>query len=171
MAKRSPSRDNPRAEHAFADYVGLGSSRSIGALHKRYLSVSEPCPTKRLPTLKEWSSRYGWQARIADAVSAESDRMLHEASALDADTFLATSRLLNEQVRLATPMMADLVVKVRESVRKPLPKGGASVDVNVHVNVAVQEYIDQVALEDGLTEEEKAELLANVQRHLATTRA
>lgn len=153
MPTPQPPRDNPRAEHAFADYVALGSSRSLAILADAYRSCPDPAPTKHLRTLKEWSVKYGWQVRIAEAVSAEADAKLQEAAHLDADTFFATSRLLNERVHLATSMMADLVVKVRESVRKPLLKGGA-VDINVQVTLGIRQLAERVAAEDGLDADE-----------------
>jgi hypothetical protein len=59
-----------------------------------------------------------------------------------------------------------MVVKVRESVRKPTTKGGTS--VNVTVRVEVEQLIDRIAEEDGLSADERDELAAAVERHLAS---
>ena len=162
-AQPKPSTD---AEAAFNDYVGLGDGRSLRKLHARYQDDPNPTPTKRLKTLKEWSARYGWQDRIRQAETEAAEEKLRLAAMLDADTFLHSSRLLNERMRYATREHADAIVKMRESVRKPAPKGGTSVSVNV--SLEIREIVERIAEEDGLTDDEKAELAAAVQRHLVS---
>lgn len=153
MAKTTGQRkSNPNAEQAFLDYAALGPARSLEALHRRYQSVPESSPTRRLPTLKTWSVKYQWQARLEQAATARSERMLADASDLDADTFLLSSRLLNERMRYATRDHADSIVKWRESVRKPQPKSGTS--VNVKVSVEVQHLAEQMAHRLGISAEE-----------------
>jgi predicted amino acid-binding ACT domain protein len=78
--------------------------------------------------------------------------MLKEAAELDADTFLVTSRLLNERVKMTMAVDTDHVVKVRESVRKAVPKGGASVSVNV--SVEVRQLAEQLAKSMGVSADE-----------------
>ena len=57
-----------KAYAAFLDYCRLGPGRSLARLLKRYQGVPEPYPglppTTRLPTLKAWSSKHRWQARV-----------------------------------------------------------------------------------------------------------
>lgn len=62
---RTTMRESAPARAAFETYWDLGNGRSLQALLKRFQSVPEP-PTTRLQTLKEWSARYHWQARIAE---------------------------------------------------------------------------------------------------------
>lgn len=153
MAKTTGQRkSNPNAELAFAEYVNLGSGRSLEKLCDLYRSRTDSVPTKHLTTLKTWSIRYAWQNRIADAVTARSQRMLADASDLDADTFLLSSRLLNERMRYATRDHADSIVKWRESVRKPQPKSGTS--VNVKVSVEVRHLAEQMAQRLGISADE-----------------
>lgn len=146
------AKDNPKAEEAFLDFVEMGPGRSLEALAAKYRSCTEPVPTKQVSRLKIWSSRYGWQARLAAATSAVADAKLTEAAELDADTFLVTSRLLNERVKMTMAVDTDHVVKVRESVRKAAPKGGASVSVNV--SVEVRQLAEQLAKSMGVSADE-----------------
>lgn len=58
--------DEPPAAHrALIDYEALGSTRTLEQLTRRTPSATEPRPTRRLATLKEWSGRWNWQERIA----------------------------------------------------------------------------------------------------------
>jgi hypothetical protein len=68
-----------RAILACNDYLRMGPGRSLAKLIERYRSAAETPPTKRLKTLKEWSTpkRYGWQAR-ADEYDAETERIKNE---------------------------------------------------------------------------------------------
>jgi hypothetical protein len=69
-----------KAHNALMDYFLMGSGRSLNLLLEKYRAqiVSEVYlkapPTKRLQTLKNWSSRYHWQARIAR--QAENDNAI-----------------------------------------------------------------------------------------------
>jgi len=94
-----------------------------------------------------WSIKYDWQSRIAFAATARSDALLNEASELDADTFLITSRHLHKQVNDFSSY-PDTVIKIRESVRKPIPKGGAHVSVNV--SVEIRQLAEKLAKEIGV---------------------
>jgi hypothetical protein len=157
---------NPRAERAFADYVAMGDGRSLRALHEQYRQSSSNPPAKSLDTLFDWSVRYKWQARLEQAATVRAEAMLIEAMHIDSDTFLRSSRILNERMQLATSGHVDMVVKVRESVRKPAPKGGATVGVNVTVDVAIQQIVERIAEESGLSADE---ILAEADRILEAT--
>lgn len=160
--------ETPKAAEAFAAYVALGDGRSLRKLAAQLAEQGVyKTSTSAMRCLGPWSREYRWQDRIAQAASERAEAMLREASNVDADTFLRSSRILNERMQLATSGHVDMVVKVRESVRKPMPKGGTS--VNVTVQVEVEHLIDQIAEEDGLTADEKAELAAAVERHLSGT--
>jgi len=161
--------ETPNAALAFRDFVGMGPQRSLRKLHDAYcLQTAHKPPTKRFETLADWSVKYTWQDRLAGAASAHVEALLNEAAELDADTFLITSRHLQRQVDEFSSY-PETVIKIRESVRKPMPKGGAQVSVNV--SVEVRQMIDRIAEEDGLTDAEKHELETAVERHLAGTKA
>jgi hypothetical protein len=61
----------PTAVEAFEDYYKLGPQRSLPKLEVQYRSSTEAVPTKYLTTLKQWSTRYGWQQRIRDRITEE----------------------------------------------------------------------------------------------------
>lgn len=55
-----------KANSALNDYFLLGDGRSLVNLHQKYTKAApEQAPTRHLRTLKEWSAKYAWQARIA----------------------------------------------------------------------------------------------------------
>ena len=58
--------ESKRANLALRDYCIMGGGRSISKLLKRYLAATDQQPpTRREPTLKTWSARFRWQARLA----------------------------------------------------------------------------------------------------------
>jgi len=71
--------ETSKAHAAFLEYVQMGPGRSIRTLYAKYCerivsgSSAEKPPTKRLPTLFTWSTKYDWQARLA-AYAEERDR-------------------------------------------------------------------------------------------------
>lgn len=160
------SKESPKAAEAFAAYVAMGPSRSLRKLADALVAQNRyKTTTTALNSLRTWSAEFNWQERIATAASARADRMLEEAAELDADTFLRTSQDLNRRATFIDGFKVDEMIRVRESVRKPAPKG--STNVNVNVTVQVQQIVDRIAEEDGLTEDEKRELMESVQRHLS----
>lgn len=55
-----------KANNALNDYFLLGDGRSLAILHQKYTKAApKQAPTRQLRTLKEWSSKYAWQARVA----------------------------------------------------------------------------------------------------------
>lgn len=127
MADFPPMTD--KAAEAFADYVELGPKRSLPTLAAAYKLCTEPVPTKHIQTLKTWSSKYQWQARISSAVTQAVTRKLELAAELDADTFLKTSERLNETMSSPGYIHPSDVTRIRESVRKAEPKATTTVDV------------------------------------------
>lgn len=69
LAKRRG--ESARAHAAFLDYVRMGPGRSLSKLAAHYRqkngepAVEKP-PTTTLRTLETWSSKFAWQARLAD---------------------------------------------------------------------------------------------------------
>lgn len=171
MAKTAQrkSRISPKAEEAFADYVALGPDRSYRALAAEYVKQNRyKTETTAFNAIAKWAGKYRWQDRIAEAANARSSEMLEAAAELDAGTFLETSRLLNERIGHTSPLQLDAVIKMRESVRKPAPKGGTN--VNVSVSIEVERVVERIAEEDGLTEDEKRELLERLSSRVAGRR-
>lgn len=56
--------ESNKAVMACNDYLRMGIGRSLFKLYDRYQNETETIPTKRLATLKEWSTSHGWQARV-----------------------------------------------------------------------------------------------------------
>ena len=66
--------ESNKAITACNDYLRMGIARSLSKLCDRYHSATEPIPTQRIATLKNWSIDYGWQERAAaydEAIDAE----------------------------------------------------------------------------------------------------
>lgn len=151
-----------KAAEAFAAYVDLGPGRSLEALARRYKRSTEPVPTKHVQTLKTWSAKYGWQARISDAVTAAVTRKLEQAAELDADTFLKTSQRLNDLVNSPGYIDPGNVTRVRESVRKAESKSVASIDVR-HSGTVKHAHHDM----SMFTDDELEAMAAIAERHSA----
>lgn len=66
LAGQRKEGESSKAVQACNDYLRMGPGRSLQKLHHIYTeSTPEQPPTKELRTLKEWSRRYDWQARVA----------------------------------------------------------------------------------------------------------
>lgn len=64
--------ETQKAHNALMDYFLMGAGRSLAKLHQKYTNttLNKP-PTLHIETLKIWSSRYHWQARIAQQAENE----------------------------------------------------------------------------------------------------
>jgi hypothetical protein len=60
-----------KANQALRDYAAMGAGRSIAKLIERYRTVPNASPTRREPTLKTWSVKFHWQARLADYIRVQ----------------------------------------------------------------------------------------------------
>ncbi len=150
MGKRGDNQtETPLAAQAFADYLALGDKRSLRELAAEYVRRNRyKTETTAFNQLATWSTAHRWQDRIAAAVTAEAQAALERAAEIDARSFLRTSEMLAERLDMTNPIMLDVLVKVRESVRKPAPKGGST--VNVNVSVEIRELAERMAKEAGL---------------------
>lgn len=155
----------PKAAAGFADFVGMGPGRSLRKLHERYRqqTASKP-PAVRLETLFEWSTKYAWQDRLANAVTALTEQRLEQAAEIDSGSFFKTSELIAQTLDYTTHHHLDAILKMRESVRKPSPKQAA---VNVNINLIVKELADKY----GLTDDERAALFEDLQADLVKSKA
>jgi hypothetical protein len=75
--------ESRRANQALRDYVDMGAGRSLTKLYSLYrdriaTGYQPKPPSSRLPTLKTWSTNYGWQARLTaiEKIQNEADRQL-----------------------------------------------------------------------------------------------
>lgn len=169
MAEQATSAptETAKAASAFAAYIRMGPGRSLRALAHALVEQNQyKTSTTALGILNNWSTKYRWQERIAAAVTEKSERMLAQASEIDAATFLRSSELLHERLGLTLALDTDHVVKVRESVRKPAPKGGAA-GVNVQVSVVLRNLAERAAAQYGL---DPGQVVAEAERILAEVR-
>ena len=100
LAGTKVKRETERAIIACNDYLRLGAGRSIAKLIDRYQNATEAPPSTRLKTLKDWSRKFGWQARAAEydakieqVKNEERDRILAEGLALDYERIKALNKL------------------------------------------------------------------------------
>jgi len=97
-------REGYKAILACNGYLRLGPGRSLAKLLNRYQAGAETPPTKRLNTLKAWSSQFDWQLRAA-AYDAEIERQKTAYVQEIMKTGLATA---HERV-LKLKMLADFL--------------------------------------------------------------
>lgn len=143
--------------------------RSLRALAEEYARQNRyKTASTAFGQLTRWSSEYAWQARIAGAVTEGVTRKLEEAAELDADTFVETARRFNELIHAPGFFDAHTLARIRESVRKTEPKGAMSVNVNVLVEV--ERVVERIAEEEGLTDDEKRELLTRLSSRVVERR-
>lgn len=65
-----------RAEAAFDEYLALGPERSLALLQQRLRQQFRRPPTLR--TLENWSTRFGWQARLRELEREARERQARE---------------------------------------------------------------------------------------------
>jgi hypothetical protein len=120
--------DEPTAAHsALIGYAALGAGRSLDLLAQQYRSglASGAPPTRRRATLVAWSSRWDWQARVAEY---DQDRAAAELAAAEArwaerreqvrEESWEMSRELLERARalLAWPIEETVTSETREEL-------------------------------------------------------
>lgn len=103
--------------------------------------------TTALGQIGRFASRDKWQERKEQALDEEAEAKLKEAATIDADSFLRSSKVINERLKMATREHADVIVKMRESVRRPTTK--TTTDVNVkHTGTVTHNHRDLSAFTD-----------------------
>lgn len=143
-------RETPKAAQAFQDYLAMGAGRSLRKLAAVYVEHGyHKTASTAFTILKNWSIAHGWQDRLTEAINERSAALLAEASELDADSFLLTSRLLNQRLAYADPLHVDTVVKIRETVRSRATGVGG-----LTVNVAIYQQAEKLASKLGITADE-----------------
>lgn len=100
-----------RANSSLTDYAMMGAGRSLRKLQERYQTVPESSPsqppTRRLPTLKGWSVRYSWQARVEAWDDQQDDVQMQE--------YVHDLRLMQERhVRLAVALQKAAILRLQQ---------------------------------------------------------
>lgn len=162
-AEQAPGeRESPKAAEAFAIYVGLGPGRSLTNLaHVLTEQNRYKTRTTARNAVATWSVKHRWQERLAAAITARTEAALARANEIDAQTFARTSELLAQCIATVEPDDLEAVLKVRESVRRPEPRGVQA--VNLNLSVALRKAVEREAAEQGLDPEE---VLAEAERIL-----
>ena len=143
--------ESTKHRHAFECYWRLGENRSIERLHAA-LKADGEAPSVR--TLAEWSSKYGWQERIAElertAWNAEdearkselremAERHTKEALLLQQKGAEWLSQLAADQVTVAAAIRA-----ITEGVRLEREALGADKKIDI------TQVLREMAIEEGL---------------------
>lgn len=120
-----------KANAALNDYALLGSGRSLSKLVEVYRSRPEGGPTTKLSTLKDWSGKYDWQARIAryDAAVQAEARAALEAQWLQrrAAERLDTFALGQELIGRAREMLKFPLAEIETSRERRVAEDGTTV--------------------------------------------
>lgn len=158
--RRTPDATGPELFAAWID-AGTPKYREFATvLHNqgRYKSVATA-----FSSICAYSGRDKWQDRKANALDEAAEAKLKEAATIDADSFLRSSKVINDRLKMATREHADVIVKMRESVRRPTVK--TTTDVNVkHTGTVTHNHRDlsmftddEIASMAALAERRKAE--------------
>ena len=111
-----------------------------------------------------WSVQHRWQERIASAVTTQGEELLAQITEFDIHALRISSELLYRQILTLQPSDIDEVIKIRQMVRRPEPRGGAE-SVNINLAVTLRAIVEQVAAEEGLDPEQ---VLAQAEKILAS---
>lgn len=118
--------ETQRANDALRDYYAMGPGRSLTNLLESYRNqeATKPPPTKRLDSLKGWSTKFAWVARVEAqrALDLESDKLLwDERRRQIRESDWAQGLALRD---LANKVMAEGVnfIKTRRRLVKGSPK-------------------------------------------------
>lgn len=106
-------RETPKAARAWADYLAMGPGRSLEALLNRYRSETAP-PTRRLASLKQWSSEYGWQRRLEEIVAREAREAEEQQAAYVRSVLESGFALHHERVRAMGELAGRLFAELTE---------------------------------------------------------
>lgn len=145
---------SPKVAEFFAAYVGMGPGRNLRALAAVLVEQGHyKTASTAFGQLARMSSAHRWQERLSAAITAKTEEALAKAAEIDAQSFLRTSELVAGRLAFTDPLHVDAVIKMRESVRKPEPKGsGAS--INLNLSVTLRAIVERVAAERGLDPED-----------------
>ncbi len=105
-------RETNKAKQAFEDYFNLGPGRSLATLaaqYQRQKGTKQSPPTSNLRTLKTWSTKHGWQDRIAqrEAEIAHAEFEAIKAKAVEAG-FAYWPKRVQQLVKLGELLWEEL---------------------------------------------------------------
>lgn len=91
------------------------------------------------------ASRDKWQERKSKALDDAAMAALEEASRIDATSFLKTSKEIAHRLKYTTSEHLDPLLKMRESVRKPVAK-----TTTVNITLEIRQRAEQIAAKYGV---------------------
>ncbi|MGH2351924.1 MAG: hypothetical protein ACRDI2_12915 [Chloroflexota bacterium] len=155
-----PRRETARAKQAWADYLAMGPDRSLEKLAERYQNHTKTSPMVALRQLKEWSRRYGWQARLEEIAEREAWAAEEAESAYRRSIMAEGFGLAHERVKalkvLASALLEELLDGGRLWVTDTKGVGGGEhfreVEVLRFNDAEVQQFrglLDDLAKETG----------------------
>ena len=134
------------------DYLRLGPGRSIAKLLDRYQQETKTIPpSKRLATLKSWSSKYNWVERAERYDAAQDLKKSAEISRLRNKGLAADYERIRELTWLADELRADLEEGLYADDIK-IAATGDTVEVQVFKNAQVNQFrqvLNDIAKEVG----------------------
>lgn len=157
-------RESSAALRAYADYLAQSPPRSLDRLAQRYQSGTEVAPpTRRLTTLKQWSTQHGWGERIAaheralaaerEAEDAEKRRKLREARigvAVEMQTL--GLKALRSAERITPYAAVQMIHEAHDTQRRDLGEPDQRVEVSGpdggHIQFTIS--IDRAAASDDV---------------------
>lgn len=123
--QRQPG-ESDNAVIACNDYLRMGPVRSLAKLLDRYQTVTDSAPTKRLPTLKDWSRNFNWQDRASTYDATWEARKTAERNA----EFNAGISLDFERVRKLKRLADFLEAQIFEVIEQEMIVGGLEYNLN-----------------------------------------
>lgn len=129
--------ETPKAFAALHDYVQMGAGRSLRLLAQQYKDQTDPRPpTRQLSQLKEWSTSFHWQQRVAvyDEQLRKAERQKVEQLRLKRAAEIAESDWeLGEMLRKKAREMLSfpLAVVERETGKRQTLDGEVTIDMTI----------------------------------------
>lgn len=105
--------ESPKARQAWSDYLALGPDRSL----ERLINRTEP-KTYRLASLKQWSARHGWQARLQAIADSETTDATAKQSAYVRGILESGFGLEHERVKALNELADVLLEELRDPKRR-----------------------------------------------------
>ena len=98
-----------KAHAALMDYWLMGDGRSQAKLHRNYTKATPEPPTLHIETIKKWSVRYHWQARIG--------RQIENDNAITLERRRQTLEQIEEQYRQRHMSEAEALALLADQAR------------------------------------------------------
>jgi|GEM_PF-6585379 len=178
-------RETPKARQAFADYLAMGSGRSLEKLLEQYRQQSgsgTSVPSLRYRTLADWSRAHNWQTRLVEIAEQERQAVIARGIAekqnrIDAlnDRWLRMRRVIEERAEHhpnVIPEAAGADTGLMVLTIRYLPNGTRVEEWAVDTGVLkeLREHEKQAAIEMGEWTEKREDTLNATESFIAALR-